>query len=67
MRDNRWKRILVVGIAFIIGAIFGILTAIFLPTEYDMFRGTATFSVIIIVSILIVLLAVKVFHVGDDY
>lgn len=66
MRNNNWKMKVVIAIAFIIGAACGIAAAIFVPATYDSYRGLISFGTIIVVSAVIVLIAVRVFHIGEE-
>ena len=66
MRSSKWKRYVVIAIAFIIGAVCGGLVGALLPETYQAFRGLSFFVTLAVVSSGIVVICVRVLHIGDD-
>lgn len=66
MRRSNWKAKILILIAFVIGAAAAIAVAVLLPEKYDVYRGLLSFGTLAVVSVIIVLVGVKIFRIGDD-
>lgn len=53
-------------VAFIIGIAAGITAGVLTPELYAQYRGLIVFGTIALVSMIIVVACVKIFHIGRD-
>lgn len=63
MGRSNWKTKLVVGVAFILSVIAGVLAATFAP---DVWKGLVGFGTFAIVLLALVFIFIKVLHIGRD-
>ena len=63
MGRSNWKTKLVVGLAFILSVVAGVLAATFVP---DVWKGLAGFLTFAIVLIVLVFIFVKILHIGRE-
>lgn len=61
MGRSNWKTKLVVGVAFILSIIAGVLAAMFAP---DVWKGLVGFGTFAIVLLVLVFIFIKVLHIG---
>ncbi len=63
MRRSNWKTKVVVVIAFILSVVAGVVAASFTPNIWKGLVGFGTFAVVLLVLVVIL---VKVLHIGRD-
>ena len=66
MRKTDWKAKVIIMVAFIIGIAAGITAGVLTPELYSQYRGLIVFGTIALVSMIIVVACVKIFHIGRD-
>lgn len=66
MRRSNWKTVVVFIIAVMIGLAAGVAVAVFWPEKYAICRGLFVFGTIALVSGVIILVLVKLFHIGEE-
>lgn len=66
MRKTDWKAKVIIMDAFIIGIAAGITAGVLTPEPYVQYRGLIVFGTIALVSMIIVVACVKIFHIGRD-
>lgn len=64
MRKSNWKVKLLVVLAYIAGLGLGIVISFNLPVEYRAYRGLVLFGSLAVVSSVIVIIGIKLFHIG---
>ena len=65
MRDNGWKVKVLFVVAVIVGVLLAFLAVSFLPDAYVKFKGLVFFITLALVAVLIIILGVKVFKIGQ--
>lgn len=64
MRKSNWKVKLLVVLAYIVGLGLGFVISFNLPVEYHAYRGLVLFGTLAVVSSVIVIIGIKLFHIG---
>lgn len=66
MRRSNWKLMILIAIAFIAGIAAAGAVALFLPQQYDLYRGLLAFGSLAAVTLVIVFIGVKILGFGRD-